>query len=77
MPNNEENRTMYLLIDLGFYLGKIEKNDNCHARLTIVSPSVSEDNYMPAKSVVVFGNDNLKALRDALLQVFPLEKAES
>ena len=79
MPNNEENRTMPLLINLGFCLGKIEKDDNFsyRSRLTIVSPSFSEVKHIPAESVVVCGTDNLKARRDALLQVFPLEKAES
>lgn len=59
------------VIDLGWCIAKLDVHNK---KLTIVSPSdSSENNYMPAESVAVYGEAGLIALRDVLNEAFPEE----
>ena len=54
------------IIDLGWCIARLEKH-----KLTIMSPADSSEGfYQPAESIVVFGEEPLKALRDALNEAY-------
>ena len=63
-----------LFIDLGWPIGKLDLHRHT---LRIVSPSDDTDTgHSPSQSVVLYGQDNLVTLRDALLAAFPLTPEE-
>ena len=51
----------------------VAKFDEKIHKLTIISPSASNEGvYYPASDVVIYGRDDLIALRDFLIEVLPL-----
>lgn len=61
------------VIDLGWCMARLEIKKHS-AKLIIVSPSATEDNaYSPAETVVIYGEVNVLALRDALNEEYPTE----
>lgn len=57
------------LIDLGWCMARLDTTKNW---LTIISPSDgAETGNSPAESVVVYGPEALRALRDALNEAYP------
>lgn len=54
------------LIDLGWSIAKLDYSEESYT-LKIFCPSSNEDNfYTPSSDVAVYGEKNIKALRDAL-----------
>ena len=70
------------LVDLGSAIGKIKTwNDprtTLRSSILIIAAPASDDGqfYTPAESVTIFGSDSMIALRDALLETFPIESKE-
>lgn len=61
-----------MLVELGWCVGKIDLDDH---KLTIFSPSdISGGAFLPANDVIVAGEVNLKILRGALIEAYPLEE---
>ena len=58
------------LIDLGWCMARL---DPVNHKLLIVSPADSSEGFNPADSIVMFGEESLKALRDALNEAYPAE----
>lgn len=57
------------MIDLGWCMARIELADKKNARLTISSPSLyDEASSEPAQSILIYGNENVAKLRDALIE---------
>lgn len=64
------------LIDLGWCMARLDIKKNS-SKLIICSPSASEESvYSPAESVVIYGENNVLTLRDALIAAYPLEGGE-
>ena len=62
------------LINLGWTVAKLEFKSK---KLTIFSPSDNTDGYHePAQSINIHGSENLIALRDALIECFPIDETE-
>lgn len=59
-----------LTVDLGWCMARITID-----RVEIVSPSDSDQVHAPASSVVVYGQDNVRKLSEALAKVLPQEGA--
>ena len=58
-------------IDLGWCIARVDSKIN---RLVIASPSDgSENSYTPSESVTVYGEAAMKTLRDALIEMYPIE----
>lgn len=61
-----------MVIDFAWCIGKLSADKK---KLTIVSPSDDGDAYfMPSQSVVIYGETDLKKLRDMLIEAYPLDK---
>lgn len=59
------------LIALGWCMAKL---DTCNGKLTFMSPSEeNEHGYIPAESVTLYNKVHLEALRDALIEAYPVE----
>lgn len=57
------------LIDLGWCIARLNDNKNF---LTIVSPAEGQENFfVPAASVNIIGESEIKKLRDALNEEYP------
>lgn len=62
---------MSVLIDLGYCVGKLEGN----TKLIICSPSSAiDETFYPSESVIIYGHENIKTLRDALIKAIPLDE---
>ena len=75
----EEIKNKPILVDLGHDIAKVIRSKqlkvpSClvggtEAQLIIISPPIYDENvYTPAESINIYGNDNLRKLRDALTE---------
>lgn len=64
---------MRKVIDLGWCIARLEVTAATAGTLTIVSPAdYSSDPVNPAESIRIYGKDGLIALRDLLVETYPL-----
>lgn len=58
------------LIDLGWCIARLDKGKHL---LKIVSPSdESTSLYVPSESITIYSQPSLEALRDALIEAYPV-----
>ena len=62
------------VIDLGWCMARLDVKGK---KLTIVSASdPGEHAYTPAESVTIYGDAQMMALRDALIEAYPVSNVE-
>ena len=63
---------MRKVIDIGWCMARIDAKER---KLMIVSPAYTDEaSYLPSESIEIYGEANLIALRDLLIEAYPLEE---
>ena len=70
------------VFDLGWCIGKVKATNpglkDSESTLTIVSPDLVEEGvYSPSTTVVIYGNEQIKALMDNIAAWFAKEEEDS